>query len=57
MPYKKTDLTPNLGVQDSADDIRGGMGFEGLMNLDEVRPGRRPAHHRGSTSTIFPNTT
>jgi hypothetical protein len=33
IPYKKTDLTPNLGVQDSADDIRGGMGFEGLINL------------------------
>ena len=33
VPYKKTDLTPNLGALDSADDIRGGMGVEGLAEL------------------------
>jgi hypothetical protein len=37
IPWKKTDLTPNLvsadGQPDSADDIRGGLGFEGLINL------------------------
>jgi hypothetical protein len=33
IPYKKTDLTPNLGVNDSSDDIRGGMGIEGLSEL------------------------
>ena len=33
LPYKKTAETPNLGAQDQADDIRGGMGWEGLMEL------------------------
>ncbi|HEV2689366.1 MAG TPA: M14 family zinc carboxypeptidase [Bryobacteraceae bacterium] len=33
IPYKKSDLTPNLGVNDSSDDIRGGMGIEGLAEL------------------------
>jgi hypothetical protein len=33
MPYKKTAETPNLGVNDETDDIRGGMGLEGLTHL------------------------
>jgi hypothetical protein len=33
IPYKKTALTPNLGVLDSADDIRGGLGVDGLSEL------------------------
>lgn len=33
IPYKKSDLTPNLGVMDQSDDIRGGMGVEGLAEL------------------------
>ncbi len=33
VPYKKTELTPNLGANDSSDDIRGGMGIEGLAEL------------------------
>ena len=33
LPYKKTPQTPNLGVIDESDDIRGGMGFEGLQEL------------------------
>ncbi len=33
IPYKKTTLTPNLGVLDSDDDIRGGMGMEGMLEL------------------------
>ncbi|WP_242097738.1 M14 family zinc carboxypeptidase [Sphingomonas sp. CROZ-RG-20F-R02-07] len=40
IPYKKTALTPNLGVLDSADDIRGGLGPDGLAALqDFVRAG------------------
>jgi hypothetical protein len=35
IPYKKSELTPNLGVEDSSDDIRGGMGFEGLLALSQ----------------------
>jgi hypothetical protein len=33
IPYKKSELTPNLGVLDETDDVRGGMGMEGLMEL------------------------
>jgi hypothetical protein len=33
IPYKKSELTPNLGTNDESDDIRGGMGMEGLMEL------------------------
>jgi hypothetical protein len=33
MPWKKTALTPNLGVIDSTDDIRPGLGDTGLANL------------------------
>jgi Zinc carboxypeptidase len=32
LPWRKTPLTPNLGV-DSTDDIRPGLGFEGVANL------------------------
>ena len=45
-PYKKTALTPNLGGVDETDDIRGGMGFEGLQELAQVRAGGRHADHR-----------
>ncbi len=40
MPWKKTELTPNLGVQDSTDDMRGGIELEGVLHLrDFVRDG------------------
>jgi len=55
IPYKKTDLTPNLGVQDSSDDIRGGMGFEGLINLRKFVEEGGLLITEGSTSTIFPD--
>jgi len=35
LPYRTTDDSPNIGVIDSTDDITGGMGFEGLLHLDE----------------------
>ena len=54
LPYKKTAATPNLGVLDSSDDIRGGMGIEGLAELAKfVREGGTLITE-GSTSTIFP---
>jgi hypothetical protein len=54
VPYKKTELTPNLGAQDSADDIRGGMGMEGLLALvNFVREGGTLLVE-GSTTVIFP---
>ena len=33
IPYKKTAMTPHLGAMDSADDIRGGVGGDGLEAL------------------------
>jgi len=38
--WKKTDLTPNLGTDDEADDIRGGLELEGVLHLrDFVKAG------------------
>jgi hypothetical protein len=33
LPYKKTAATPNLGALDQTEDIRGGMGMDGLLEL------------------------
>jgi len=33
LPWKKTALTPNLGTIDSTDDIRPGLGEQGVANL------------------------
>jgi hypothetical protein len=33
LPWKKTELTPNLGGFASTDDMRPGLGWNGLMNL------------------------
>ncbi len=39
-PWKKTDLTPNLGLPVSTDDMRGGLEFEGVIHLrDFVKAG------------------
>jgi len=32
-PWKKTELTPNLGRQDSTEDMRGGVELEGVLHL------------------------
>ena len=54
LPYKKTAEFPNLAFVDSSDDIRGGMGVEGLNELAKfVREGGTLITE-GSTSTIFP---
>ncbi len=40
MPWKKTELTPNLGRNDETDDMRPGLGWEGIGNLERfVRQG------------------
>jgi hypothetical protein len=40
LPWKKTELTPNIGVQDSTDDMRGGIELDGVLHLrDFVRDG------------------
>ncbi len=35
LPWKKTTLTPNLGGIDETDDMRPGLGWNGLQNLQE----------------------
>lgn len=36
IPWKQSDLTPNLGASpDQTDDMRGGMGLAGVMNLQK----------------------
>ncbi len=35
LPWKTTSLTPNLGKIDSTDDMRPGLGWSGLMNLQK----------------------
>lgn len=40
LPWKKTELTPNIGAEDSTDDMRGGLELDGVMHLrDFVRDG------------------
>ncbi|MBR9988471.1 MAG: hypothetical protein KFH98_01890 [Gemmatimonadetes bacterium] len=33
LPWKRTDVTPNLGRQASTDDMRGGLELQGVLNL------------------------
>ena len=33
VPWRATEVTPNIGRQDSTDDMRGGLGLEGVLNL------------------------
>src|SRR5262249_1568557 len=54
LPYKKTPQTPNLAFVDSSDDIRGGMGIEGLAELAKFGHEGGTLITEGSTTTIFP---
>ena len=54
LPYKKTADTPNLGYVDQSDDIRGGMGLQGLLELAKFVQEGGTLITEGSTSTIFP---
>ncbi len=54
IPYEKSDLTPNLGVEDHAPDIRGGMGLEGLLELVKFVKEGGTLIVEGSTTTILP---
>ena len=53
-PYKKTDDTPHLGIQDSTDDMRGGLGYDGLQELTSSCSEGGVLITEGGTSTIFP---
>jgi hypothetical protein len=54
LPYKKTEATPNLGALDQSDDIRGGMGLEGLTELAKFVKEGGTLLVEGSTTVIFP---
>jgi hypothetical protein len=54
LPYKRTDATPNLGFMDQSDDIRGGMGLEGLAELRKFVEQGGTLIVEGSTAAIFP---
>jgi len=54
LPYKKTASTPNLGYVDQSDDIRGGMGLDGLLELARFVQQGGTLITEGSTTIIFP---
>jgi hypothetical protein len=53
IPYKKTALTPNLGANDSSDDIRGGLGIDGLAELHKFVEQGGTLIADGSTSAML----
>ena len=53
LPYKKTEATPNLGAIDETDDIRGGMGFEGLQELGRFVQEGGTLITEGSTTALM----
>ncbi len=54
LPYRKTDKTPHLGALDESDDIRGGMGIEGLAELARFVEEGGTLLVEGATTNIFP---
>ena len=54
LPYRKTAETPNLGALDESDDIRGGMGLDGLVELARFVQDGGTLIVEGATATIFP---
>ncbi len=55
IPYKKSELTPNLGALDSADDIRGGLGVDGLAELKKFVEAGGTLIGDGSTVEMLAN--
>jgi hypothetical protein len=55
LPYKKTAEFQSLGTPDASDDIRGGMGLEGVKNLYEFVQQGGTLIVEGSTATIMPS--
>jgi hypothetical protein len=53
IPYKKSELTPNLGANDQSDDIRGGMGIEGLGELAKFVQEGGTLITEGSTAALM----
>jgi len=51
IPWKKTELTPNIGCQASTDDMRGGLELEGILHLrDFIKDGGLFLTFAGSSS-------
>ncbi len=53
VPYKKSELTPNLGANDESDDIRGGMGLQGLGELAKFVEDGGTLITEGSTAALM----
>jgi hypothetical protein len=53
LPYKKTAEFQNLGAIDSSDDIRGGMGFQGLAELGKFVSEGGTLITEGSTASLM----
>lgn len=54
-PYKKTELTPNIGTApDSTDDRRGGLGRDGLRALEEFVAQGGLLITEGRAASLFP---
>jgi hypothetical protein len=54
LPYRRTEATPHLGLLDESDDIRGGMGIDGLRELARFVEAGGTLIVEGSTSIILP---
>jgi hypothetical protein len=54
LPYKKSADFQSFGTPDSSSDIRGGMGLDGVRNLEEFVEQGGTLIVEGSTSEIFP---
>ena len=52
LPWQKSDITPNLGLIDSTDDMRPGLGYDGLDHLKKFIEARRPPHHLRRHCTV-----
>jgi hypothetical protein len=55
IPYKTTELTPHLGLNDAADDIRGGLGVDGLAELKKFVEAGGTLIGDGSTVEMLAN--
>jgi Zinc carboxypeptidase len=53
IPYKKTAETQSFGSPDSSDDVRGGMGMEGLQDVAKFVQEGGLVISEGSTAALF----
>jgi hypothetical protein len=52
LPYTRTPEFPSQGIPDASEDITGGMGFEGLLNLNRFVQGGGVLIALGSAGTL-----